>query len=410
MSTLIVFLPPTQPGAAPAYDYALTPDGRTLTDHASVPLALLPAAPRGGEVVAVVPVALLSWHSVELPKGVGAGSPRLRPILEGLLEDRLLDESAQLHLALAPGAAAGGRVWVAACDKAWLRGHLQMLEAAQRPVTRIVPEFFPETGALQLHAVGEADRPQLVATGEAVGGVLRVPLAAAALALLPATSPDQDIQVLAEPGVAALAEQFLQRKVSLLTRPQRWLDTVRTNWDLAQFDLASSGRARTLKRLTGLGRELLQAPGWRPARWGAVLLLLGNLIGLNAWAWKEQSALQARRAAMQGLLTQTFPQIKVVVDAPLQMEREVAALRQATGAVSGRDLEAILAALGTALPADRSAAGIEFAAGEARIKGLQLSAQEAAGVSGQLRRLGYNARLEGDALLLKQDINAAVAP
>ena len=155
MSTLIVFLPPTQPGAAPAYDYALTSDGRTLADHASVPLALLPAAQRGGEVVAVVPVALLSWHSVELPKGVGAGSPRLRPILEGLLEDRLLDESAQLHLALAPGAAAGSRVWVAACDKAWLRGHLQMLEAAQRPVTRIVPEFFPETGALQLQ-IGRA--------------------------------------------------------------------------------------------------------------------------------------------------------------------------------------------------------------------------------------------------------------
>ncbi len=410
MSTLIIFLPPTMPGATPAYDYALTSDGRTLADHASAPLALLPVAQRGGEVVAVVPVALLSWHSVELPKGVGAGSPRLRPILEGLLEDRLLDESAQLHLALAPGATAGGRVWVAACDKAWLHGHLQMLEAAQRPVTRIVPEFAPETGALQLHAVGEADRPELVVTGEAVGGVLRVPLAAAALALLPATSPDQDIQVLAEPGVAALAEQFLQRKVSLLTRPQRWLDAARTPWDLAQFDLASSGHARTLKRLMGVGRELLQAPGWRPARWGAALLLLGNLIGLNAWAWKEQSALQARRAAMQGMLTQTFPQVKVVVDAPLQMEREVAALRQAIGAVSGRDLEAILAALGTALPADRSAVSIEFAAGEARVKGLQLNAREAASVSGQLRRMGYGARLEGDTLLVKQDINEVVAP
>lgn len=410
MSILIVFLPSTLPGAAPAYDYALTPDGRTLTDHASVPLVLLPAVQRGGDVVAVVPVALLSWHSVDLPKGVGTGSPRLRPILDGLLEDRLLDESAQLHLALAPGAKAGGRTWVAACDKAWLRGHLQMLEAAQRPVTRIVPEFAPETGALQVHAVGEADRPQLVATGEAVGGVLRVPLAAAALALLPVTSPDEDIHVLAEPGVAALAEQFLQRKVSLLTRPQRWLDAARTPWDLAQFDLASSGRARTVKRLTGVGRELLQAPGWRPARWGVLLLLLGNLIGLNAWAWKEQSALQARRAAMQDMLTQTFPQVKVVVDAPLQMEREVAALRQATGAASGRDLEAILAALGTALPSERSAGSIEFAAGEARVKGLQLSAQEAASVSGQLRRLGYGARLEGDTLFVKQDLNPAVAP
>ena len=410
MSTLIIFLPPTLPGATPAYDYALTPDGRTLTDHASVPLALLPAAQRGGDVVAVVPVALLSWHSVELPKGVGAGSPRLRPILEGLLEDRLLDESVQIHLALAPGATGGGRVWVAACDKAWLRGHLQTLEAAQRPVTRIVPEFTPETGPLQVHAVGEADLPQLVVTGEVVGGMLRVPLAAAALALLPATSPDEDILVLAEPGVAALAEQLLQRKVSLLTRQQRWLAAARTPWDLAQFDLASSGRARTVKRLSGMGRELLQAPGWRPARWGAVLLLLVNLIGLNAWAWKEQSALQTRRAAVQGMLTQTFPQVKVVVDAPLQMEREVAALRQATGAASGRDLEAILAALGAALPADRAAGGIEFATGEARVKGLQLSAQEASSLSGQLRAAGYSARLEGDTVLIKQETKQELAP
>src|SRR2546426_914336 len=319
MSTLIIFLPPTMPGAAPAYDYALTPDGRTLTDHASVPLALLPAAQRGGDVVAVVPVALLSWHSVELPKGVGAGSPRLRPILEGLLEDRLLDESAQLHLALAPGATAGGRFWVAACDKAWLRGHLQTLEAAQRPVTRIVPEFTPETGPLQLHAVGEADLPQLVATGEAVGGLLRVPLAAAALALL-------------------------------------------------------------------------------------------NRIGLNAWAWKEQSALRARRAAVQGMLVKTFPQVKIVVDAPLQMEREVAALRQATGAASGRDLEAILAALGAAIPADQAASSIEYVAGEARIKGLQLSTQQASSLSGQLRSMGYSARQEGDTVLIKQETTQALAP
>ncbi|WP_309679299.1 type II secretion system protein GspL [Polaromonas sp.] len=404
MSTLIIFFPTTPPGATPGYPYALTPDGRTLSDHASAPLALLPAAPRGGEVVAVVPAALLSWHSVELPRGVGTGSPRLRPILDGLLEDRLLDESAQLHLALAPGAAAGGRAWVAACDKAWLRGHLQALEAAQRPVARIVPEFAPGTGPLQLHAVGEADSAQLVVTGEGVGGVLRMPLAAATLTLLPPLSTDEELLVQAEPGVAALAEELLQRKVSLQTRPQRWLDVARSPWDLAQFDLASSGRTRTFKRLSVAARELLQAPGWRPARWGAVLLLLANLAGLNAWAWKVQSALQTRRAAVQGALTQTFPQIKLVVDAPLQMEREVALLRQATGAASGRDLEAMLAALGTALPAEMAAGSIEFTGGEARIKGLQLAAQDAAGVAGQLKSLGYSARLDGETLLLKQDL------
>ena len=405
MSTLIISLPLAAHDATTGYDYALTPDGQTLKAHASVPLALLPAVERGRDVVAVVPMASLSWHTVELPKGVGPNSPRLRAILEGLLEDKLLDEAEHLHLALAPGAAVGALTWVAACDKRWLRGHLQALEASKRPVARLVPEFSPQTGPLQIYAVGEDDLPQLVVTGEAAGGVMCLPLTAAALALIPLVSaPDEEVLVLAEPGVAELAEQLLQRKVDLQTPPQRWLEAARSPWDLAQFELASSGRTRTYKRLSSVTRELLHAPGWRPARWGIVVLLLANLTGLNAWAWKEQSALQTQRLAVRATLMQTFPQVKVVVDAPLQMEREVAALRQATGAASGRDLDAMLAALAGALPADRAASAIEYVAGAARVKGLQLSAPEVASLAGQLKGQGYTAQVEGDALLLKQDL------
>ena len=400
MSTLIICLPLAASGASTSYDYAITPDGRLLADHACVPLALLPAPAKGGEVVAVVPASLLSWHAVELPKGVGPSSPRLRVVLENLLEDRLLDEPASLHLALAPGPSAAGSVWVAVCDKAWLRGHLQALESAQRPITRVVPEFAPEAGPLHVHAVGDADLAHLVVTGQVVGGVLRMPLSQASLVLLPA---EEALATFAEPAVAALAEQLLARKVTLLTRSERWLDAARSPWDLAQFELANSGRARTVKRLSGLFTELLQAPGLRPARWGVAVLLGAQLLGLNAWAWKEQAAAQASRKATQAVLTQTFPQVKLVIDAPLQMEREVAALRQATGATSGGDLETMLAALATVMPADRSASAVDFLAGELKIKGLQWSAPEAASVPGQLKAQGYSARQDGDALILKQD-------
>ena len=420
MSTLIICLPPlvsgALPGAAAAYDYAVTSDGRTATVQASAPLALLPAVARGGEIVAVVPVAMLSWHRVEIPKGVGMGSPRVRVILESLLEDRLLDEADQLHLALAPDAAAGAATWVAACDKRWLRAHLQALEAAGRPIGRIVPEFSPVAGPLQLHVLGDADTPQMVATGGAVVGVQYLPFSAAAMSLLPLPSvlsvpgvvmedndadAGADMLVFAEPIHAAQAEHLLQRKVGLLTRPQRWLDASRSPWDLAQLELLSSGRTRTVKRLSGVGRDLWQSSAWKPARWGMLLLLLANLVGLNVWAWKEQSALARQRAAMVSTLTQTFPQVKVVVDAPVQMERQVAALRQATGVSSGRDLEAMLAALVTALPSDRSADGIEFVAGEARFKGLKLQGADTAPLVAQLKALGYIARVESDVLSLR---------
>ena len=415
MSTLIICLPLAASGATTGYDYALSPDGRSLGVHSSAPLALLPTPARGGEVVAVVPVSMLSWHRVELPTGVGPGSPRLRPILDGLLEDRLLDDAARLHLALAPGADADGGVWVAACDRQWLASHLHALEAAQRPVGRVVPEFAPSSGSMRVYALDEPGVAQLVITGQEAGGVLRLPLSASASEMIPALpegtpADDAEVMVLAEPGVAAVAEHTLHCKVSLLTRPQRWLDAARSPWDLAQFDLVSSSRTRTVKRLSGIGRELLQSPGWRPARWGVAALLLANLVGLNAWAWREQSGLDATRATMRTLLTQAFPQVRVVVDAPLQMEREVAALRQATGAASERDLETMLAAAGMALPAGRIPASIEFVAGEVKLKGLQLSAQEASGLSLQLKNMGYGARVEGDTAIIRPDTTPGSAP
>ena len=417
MSTLIICLPApvpgALPGAAPGYDYVVTSDGRAVTVHSSAPAGLLPAPVRGGEAVAVVPAAMLSWHRVDSPKGVGMASPRVRVVLESLLEDRLLDEPDQLHLAVAPGAAAGAAAWVAACDKRWLRAHLQALEAAGRPVSRVVPEFSPDAGPLQLHVIGPEDAPQLVATGEAAGGLKCLPLSGAALSLLSASTlsapsdgpvgydTQDEVPVFAEPAHVALAEHLMQRKVSLLTRPQRWLDAARSPWDLAQFDLSSTGRSRTVKRLSGAGRDLWQSSAWKPARWGLALLLFAHLIGLNAWAWKEQSALKAQRAAVDSALTITFPQVKVVVDAPLQMERQVAALRQLTGASSGRDLEAMLGSLGAVVPISQQAGAIEFAAGEVRLKGLSLAPADLAPLAVQLKSQGYLARMELDVLIVQ---------
>jgi general secretion pathway protein L len=417
MSTLIICLPALAPDAltstVPSYDHVVTPDGQAVTAHSSAPAGLLPAPVRGGETVVVVPVVMLSWHRVDLPKGIGMGSPRVRVVLDSLLEDRLLDEPEQLHLALAPGAAAGMSTWVAACDKGWLRTHLQALEAAGRPVSRVVPEFTPDAGPLQLFVMGAEEAPHLVATGEGVGGLKCLPLSGAALSLLSASTrmgasdlsggddPQDGVPVFAEPAHAALAEHLMQRSVSLLTRPQRWLDAARSPWDLAQFDLASSGRSRTVKRLSGAGLDLWRSSVWKPARWGLGVLLLAHLVGLNAWAWKEQSALKAQRAAIGGALTTTFPQVKLVVDAPLQMERQVAVLRQSTGASSGRDFETMLAALGAALPVSEKASAIDYAAGEVQLKGLRLEAADLTTVVTQLKSQGYQVRLESDVLVMQ---------
>lgn len=395
MSSLFVLLPPGPVTGATEFDYLVSPDGRSVGAHESAPAALLPPAQgAGAEVVAVVPAQALSWHRVELPKGVSPGSPRLRAVLEGLLEDHLLDEPDALHFAVEPQARPGVPVWVAVCQRDWLRSALQVLEAAGRPAGRVVPEVAPEApGAL--HAMGEPGHALLAASGPE--GVSVLPLSSGALALLPAV-PD-DALCFAEPALAAQAEPLLQRPVVLQTAPQRWLQAAQSRWDLAQFEFASSARARRLRKLGTGSAELLRAPQWRAARWGAALLVLANLVGLNAWAWKERSLLQDKREAVRDTLTSTFPHVRVVVDAPVQMEREVAALRQATGASSSRDLETLLGALAAAAPG-QTASAIEFNARELRARGLAWTPDQLRAAQSALRAQGLALTQQGDATVL----------
>lgn len=396
MSSLLVSLPLEPAGTATEWGFALTPDGRALGEHGKAPAALLPL-PRGtgAEVVAVVPVQALGWHRIELPKGIAPGTPRLRAALEGLLEEQLLDDTESVHLALEPGARAGAPAWVAVCDRHWLRERLQLLEAAGRPVGRIVPEFAPE-GTASLTALGDPAQPLLVASSEA--GVLALPLAPAATGLLPQLPGDAPR--VAEPALAALAEQVLQQKFALQQAAQRWVEAARTRWDLAQFEFASSSRTRALKKLAGGWAEVLHGAPWRPARWAAGLLVAIHLVGLNAWAWKERASLAAQREAVRRTFTDTFPQVRVVIDAPVQMEREVAALRQQTGAPSPRDLDALLAALAASLPAGRVPTTLEYGTGQLRAGGLALTPDEVRVLAGELKSLGYSASTEGNALVV----------
>ena len=415
MSHLIVYLPLESPGPATLFGYALPADKRALagaaglSGAASAPVALLPRPPQsGGEVVAVVPLSVLSWHRVTLPQGTSGTSARLRAVLDGLLEERVLDDTQALHFAIEPQARAGATVWVAACDKAWLRAAIGALEAAQRPVSRIVPEFAPDVSPSPqpaLYAVGTPEQASLVLTGPgARSGVTLLPLTRAGVALaLPADGDVNPTEIVAEHAVAELAEQLFEHPVRLEQAGQRWLRAVTSPWDLAQFDLASSGRSRAVKQLGAVWEALVRAPQWRALRWGLGLLLLGNLVGLNAWAWHETNALEQQRAMIGRILTQTFPSVHVVVDPALQMEREVAALRQATGAPSKRDLEQLLGALSIAAPANKSINAIEFGSGEIHIKGLDLTASEAADATRTLLAAGYTTQVDGDNLLVRQE-------
>jgi general secretion pathway protein L len=379
-------------GASPTSVYAFT-QGQTgpSSPLRSASAFLLPEAGRSTDVVAVVPSQALSWLAVDLPAGKPLRGDALRAALVGLLEDRVLDDPEALHFALQPQWRPGQSNTVAVCNKAWLQGHLQALEAAGRPVNRIVPALHPAraTDDAQLRVTGSPQEAWLWVS-EATG-VWGLPLTAARANW---TRMVQDYPLSAEPAVAEIAAQALQRQPGLVQPAQMLLQAAPSDWDLAQFDLAASGSARWVKAWVRAQQSLLHAPAWRAARWGVVVLLLSQVLGLNAWAWKLQSDLRTRQNGLTQIMRQTFPEIQVVVDAPLQMAREVRNLRQAAGQTSADGLEPLLAALGQALPAGQAIQALDYQAGQLQFKGLNLSDAQAAQLQTQLKSLGASARLE----------------
>lgn len=395
MSTLILALPLTIPSAATEFDFVVSSPARPLMDHGTAPLALLPAA---DTVVLVAPARVLSWHRVRLPP---VAASRMRAVLAGMLEERLLDDPAQLAFALVPGRTAEGESLVVVCDKAWLRAALELFEQGHRPVNRVVPEFSPEgpaTEVVQLHVVGTPEAASLVVVN--AQGSVCLPLASAQAVFADRTLPQGE--VFAEPAVAGLAEQLLGRAVTVQPAGRRLLQASRCEWELTQFDMSIRSGGRLARRWQHHARHFATAPAWRPARWGLLALVLVQLIGLNAWAWTLDAVVRDKQRRVNALLTQTFPGVRTVVDAPLQMERELALLRQSGGGVTPDDLEVMLAVLGGALPAGSAPQAIDFVPGELAVRGLDLAGPRQAQLNEALRIRGYQSRVDSGRLIVRR--------
>lgn len=386
----------THDAASPtsALDWVRSPNGQSLADHGCDTAALLPP---DSDVVLVLPPRTVSWHRVALPRVAGA---RLRAALDGLLEERLLGDTAGLHFALEPGGRTGQTLWVAACDKAWLRSWLQVLEGAGRPVSRIVPAIAPLRPGDNPSAVHWAyqQKGQAWLASATAQGVAGLPLSDGVAALF--TDGPEDTRWLTEPAVAAQAERCLDRRLDLVALPAWLLRCASSNWNLAQFDLSLSSGARRGQRLRQALRHVRSAPDWRPARWGLAALLLSLLAGLNAMAWLERGALAEKQQAMTRTLQASFPQVTLVMDAPLQMQRELVRLQQASGTLSAGDLEAVLAAVAAVAP-DAAPGAIDFAAGDARLGGWNLPEPRLQALQRALTERGWLASLDGGALRVR---------
>ena len=346
-------------------------EGTSRTDE-------LPAADR---LILLLPAADVLLVPANVPP---LALPKLRLALPNLVEDRLVQDAQQCHIALGPRlGAAPARGWRAPrepqsralmiADRAWVRFILDTFGAHKHRTCHLLPAqlclpFETPATVLQAEAANDAERaePSLDAPAEPVVAVAETAVAVATIALdaAPPSDPDApaavDITVrtgpadgyglrlmpanvgnwlaiapapatlMVSPALRELAPTLSTDPVAATLDWATWAAGARAalasgEADLCQFDFANGGMASVDWRR------------WRLPIALAVLIVMVQLIGMNA-RWLTLRAEQKRLdAAMRTQLQTAFPNTPVILDPPAQMRRQVEQLRLAAGKSAPED-------------------------------------------------------------------------
>jgi general secretion pathway protein L len=319
--------------------------------------------PRADDVEIVLPAARVLFARLALPR---VGAATLRDLLPFAVEDRLLGDPSHIH-AVAGRTDARGETLVAVIDREWLRGMLDIVRSVGLRPARAYCESALATGPggdWNL-VLGEA-RGLLVddagagvafdrSSGAALPLALRIALdEASARAGRPAV-----IRVHTEGDTAApdLAHWISEAGVAM-EPGTRWEALAGAAPAAGAIDLLTQDFAARSQHL-----ERLRVP--RAAFLVAAAIVLVQLAFDGAETWRLARERDQLRAQVESTFRSAFPEAKVVVDARLQMERNLESLRRSRGLAAGDDFLARLtrAAHDGAVPV-RS---IDYAHGELKV-------------------------------------------
>ena len=270
----------------------------------------------------------------------------------------------------------------------------------------MLPSAAPATGADAFghfslaQAQGDGDAALRLVHGDADGITLLGTQGTLARSLVARWSEQAPLRWSASPAASSAAEAWLGAPVAALTDEERALAAAASRWNLRQFELAP--RLRGVRALREAWQRLLQ-PQWRPVRYGLVALVALQLVGMNLWAWQQRRAVADRELAMVELLRQAHPQVRAVLDAPLQMRRETEALRAAAGKPGDEDLEALLGRAAAAWPQGAApAASLRFEPGRLSIAAADWTPQQIEQFRQQLRAAGWAVEAAGGVLTISR--------
>ena len=403
MSTLIILLaaqprlaaPTTAGHVAPAeFDYVLSVDGTRVTEHGRATPAALP---RAALVAAVLRPSDVAFQRVDVPKAPAA---RMRAALTGVMEEGLLEDEDDVHLALAPDAKPGTEHWVAVVNKPWLRAQLDALEAGNVALDRAVPSWWPDEGvAGHTFREGGPDEPAQLAWRDDAG-VLCVPLASpVSRALLTALPEDTVVRWTATPETALDASEFVGMPVASVTDEEQGLRAARAGWNLLQFDLQPQRRG--VKLVRDVAARFAFDPAWRVTRLGLIALVAVTLLGLNVRALQEGHRIAQKKAALTAAVAEAFPNVKTIYDPAAQAQREIDTLRAAAGRPGDGDIETLLQAAESAWPQSHSPiSNLKFEPGRLTLPADGWTPQEIERFTTQLRAANVDVQSASGKLVL----------
>jgi general secretion pathway protein L len=383
MSLLRIHIPSSWPDADPDALLPwcrLDPRGAWLAAGS----ATLANLPRAEICELIVPAELVLLTQAPLPRG---SKQKIRQMLPYAIEDRLVTEPDAAHVAAGP-VLADGQTALAVIDKSWLTHVLARLhEAGLHPRSA-----WPETLLPELPAAG------WVMVWDGRGGFLRSgPQAGMSLDGGSAAQPPAALalSVARARESAALPRHLLLRLHKGVPPPDvdAWSHALGiavemgVEWAPLQHPATAGGG---IDLLQGAFASSNMVREWWP-RARLPLILAGMIVLLQVGATTAEWLLlnhekQQLQAAMERSFREAFPDARVVIDAPLQMQRNLAELRGAAGQLSPLDFLPLLARVTTVLDAG-SRGGLRAIHYDARQLSLDLPVADRAAADTLLKRL-----------------------
>ncbi len=292
-----------------AMEWALTEGGKLLLSGHEEPF------PACDECELIAPASRIFLAHAELPR-----TRRLSEIAAFAVEESVISDPERNHVVPGPKLPSG-RTLLAVVDKEWMRSRLERIEKAglkprRMTVESLMPALPQKSWALVLDESGG-----FLKTGEYAAHCLDSNGLEPPLALKLALSNDKPEKIVVHAQECPDLEKWSTLLGVPCVRDDEW------NWKTGEaatsFDLLFGEFSRK--------SEEIDWKPYRPALFMILAVLVLQFSGI-VYNWAHLSLeKKALLSEMEQIFRKTFPEARIVVDAPLQMQRKLEDMKQQDG-------------------------------------------------------------------------------